>query len=83
MKVVLLGVGGILAHVLSLVIAQYSQWLLAKVVRGTEASFLLLEDLHHFFNWLLRSFAGRFADRRAWSAEEDEEGYLRPGLYRS
>ena len=80
MKIVLIGVGGVLAHVLSLMIAQYSQWLLAKVLRGAEGSLPWLEDLRMFVRWLLRGLAGQLCDRRGYASAREFED-LQPDMY--
>jgi hypothetical protein len=71
MKIVVIGVGGVVAHVLSLVIAHYSQWLLAKVTRGAEEGYPFVEDLRQFVRWLLRGLAGQLCDRRGYAASRE------------
>jgi hypothetical protein len=77
MKLVLIGVGGVVVHVLSHVLAQYAQWLFGKVLRG-DVIFVFVEDLKQFVRWLLRGVAGQYSERRGWSAEEHD---WQPELY--
>ena len=80
MKLVLIGVGGILAHAVSLLLAQYAQWLLGKVIRGIEDGSPFLEDLQLFVRWVLRGLAGQLCDRRGYASAR-EFGDLQPDLY--
>ena len=72
MNLAFIAVGGVAAHVLSLALAQYAQWLFAKVIRG-EQGYAFLEDLRLFVCWFLRGLAGQLLDRRGWVAEEHDD----------
>ena len=72
MKIIFVGVGGVLAHVLSIVIAHYSQWLLAKVLRR-DGTIPFVEDLCQFVRWLFEGLADQLCDRRATAARPYRE----------
>lgn len=74
MKIVLIGVGGVLTHVLSTVIAHYSQWLLAKVLRG-EQGIPFVDDLCRFVRWLFEGLAEQLSDRRSAAAVRRYDDY--------
>lgn len=71
MKIVAIGVGGALAHVLSVVIAQYSEWLFSKVLRG-EPGIPFLDDLCDFVRWLLEGLAEQFSGRQRATRRYDD-----------
>ncbi|MBL8794858.1 MAG: hypothetical protein JNM56_13195 [Planctomycetia bacterium] len=80
MNLVWITVGGVVAHVLSVALAQYARWLLGKVMQG-EVHFGFGEDLRLFIRSLLRGLAERLCDRRAGHHSEEYEVELPPGYF--
>lgn len=66
---------GLLARLVSIIATLYGDWLLRKILAGTE-HFDFLRDLKRFFRWLLTRLADWLCGRRSGYEDDGYEAEL-------
>ena len=57
---------GMVARLISLILANYSDWLLQKVTEGTDEVVGFLDELREFGQWLVNAIAEQFCGRQRY-----------------
>jgi hypothetical protein len=57
---------GMVARLISLILSNYSDWLLHKVAEGTDEVIGFLFELQEFGQWLVAAIAEQFCGRRRY-----------------